>query len=160
MTDPLTEFLLARIAEDRGIALAATQGPWEARPYWFESSGHSYATIPGVIYEEIDAEDGVHIARWDPARVLAECEAKRRMIEDLVAESAEHWGPRESPEREWEWCPKVRTREFCAHTDLEWGPDAPCECGAEWPAYKQVPLLRYFTLPYADHPDFREEWLP
>jgi hypothetical protein len=25
--------------------------------------------------------DATHIARWDPARVLAECEAKRRIVE-------------------------------------------------------------------------------
>jgi hypothetical protein len=28
-----------------------------------------------------DTDDAVHIARHDPARVLAECEAKRRIVE-------------------------------------------------------------------------------
>jgi hypothetical protein len=169
MTDPLVEFLLARNAEDKAVAQSATPGHWKlwGMSVMADQDGTSNVATAVPVAQTAMVVDGRprtfdahHIARWDPARVLAECEAKRRMIEDLVGESAEHWGPRENPEREWEWCPKVRTREFCAHTDLEWGPDAPCECHVEWPDYKRIPLLRYFTLPYADHPDCREEWKP
>jgi hypothetical protein len=84
MTADLPDFLLARIAEDEAVAQAATVGPWEVRPYWFTSNGRSWATVPDIVDEEIDAEDGVHIARWDPARVLAECKAKRRIVTRYV----------------------------------------------------------------------------
>ena len=53
---------------------------------------------------------GPHIARWDPARVLAECEAKRQLIERVG------------------------------------NPD--------WAGF------RILALPYADHPDYQQEWKP
>lgn len=55
----LTEFLLARIEEDEGAArsVASDDG-------WYD-----------------DASAGLHHARWTTARVLAECEAKRRIVE-------------------------------------------------------------------------------
>lgn len=96
----LTEFLIARIAEDEAWARAATPGPW----YWDAPSdrkwpegdeslrtsgqqsdgryddsvlhawGHDAYGIAGR------AEDRAHIARFDPARVLAECAAKRFIV--------------------------------------------------------------------------------
>ena len=81
----LTEFLLARIAEDEAVAAAAVSrrdgvDKWEA-----VGSG----TVVGPGYDKVkhvmlpSSEDGAarHIARHDPARVLAECEAKRRIVE-------------------------------------------------------------------------------
>lgn len=65
-TDTLAAFLLARIAEDDEAATYATNrdgvgrgaGGWGG--WWL---GH---------YQ--------HYSRWDPARVLAECAAKRRVV--------------------------------------------------------------------------------
>ena len=31
---------------------------------------------------------------------------------------------------------------------------------SEWHEWNEDPLLRLLALPYADHPDFREEWRP
>jgi hypothetical protein len=64
-TTTLTEFLLARIAEDEGTAIYA-QTRYDLEPedwggWWF---GHQQ-----------------HYSRYDPARVIAECEAKRRIVE-------------------------------------------------------------------------------
>ena len=81
----LADFLLARIAEDEADARMADRGvPWRSyeRPscsgIWgsVEPGGRGYrvATLPRAL--EAD-----HIARWDPARVLAECDAKRRIVE-------------------------------------------------------------------------------
>jgi hypothetical protein len=64
----LTEFLLARIAEDEWVAEGARRtsgGEW--LPVWLDTP--------------FDARMDDHIARHDPARVLAECEAKRRIVE-------------------------------------------------------------------------------
>jgi len=60
----LAEFLLARIAEDEEMARAALPHfPGEVE-------------IVANVWEDACA----HIARHDPARVLAECEAKRRIV--------------------------------------------------------------------------------
>lgn len=77
----LTEFVLARIAEDEAVARAAgssgedlrwwVDGPAkESGKWWIYSTGEKFA-------HEHTAH---HIARHDPARVLAECEAKRQMV--------------------------------------------------------------------------------
>lgn len=82
MTD-LTEFLLARIAEDESVAKAAYDhdswsvvedgngDPWVVQT---DVTGQKWrvAMVPEV--------PATHIARHDPARVLAECEAKRELI--------------------------------------------------------------------------------
>jgi len=51
----LSDFLLAQIAEDEAVAREADA-----------------ADIQTVPHE--------HVARWNPARVLAECESKRRIV--------------------------------------------------------------------------------
>lgn len=91
MTDDLVAFLLTRIAEDEQVATAALPGPWRAErrlepgpPEWppdvqvlHDLLGHTGAVGSARISEP----DAAHIARWDPARVLAECEAKRLLVD-------------------------------------------------------------------------------
>jgi hypothetical protein len=64
----LDEFLLARIAEDKRIAVDAAaacgQGEWSA----------------DELAAELGATAAEHAARFDPERVLAECSAKRGMV--------------------------------------------------------------------------------
>jgi len=81
----LTEFLLARIAEDE----ASTPGRWD--DHWYD----------------------------DPSRYAREAEAKRRIVEA--------------------W-----------RRDLDEGVEQP----------EQLFATRCLALPYADHPDYREEWRP
>ena len=128
MTLTLTDFLLARIAEDEAVARDASPGTpnWE----FSESAWHSWdvrtvgeksyqITIDseGLSDSVIDHSAGAHVARHDPARVLAECEAKRRVIEE---------------------CDDY---------------DNPSEV-----LILADQILRHLALPYADHPDYREEW--
>jgi len=84
----LTEFLLARITEDEQVARTASwfdRPPIEPTPDW-TYKGDGYEVEPGVTHDRegiaaaVNPEEGTHIARHDPARVLAECEAKRRII--------------------------------------------------------------------------------
>lgn len=95
----LTAFLLARIAEDEEAARAASPGRWTYPGIDSISGGSIYdetRVIANVFYESLADHDGrivrhllspeadangQHIVRHDPARVLAECEAKRRIIE-------------------------------------------------------------------------------
>jgi len=79
----ITEFLLARIAEDEDRAKRAGFGygsVWQVEV----DSAEDWATVHAdgrrdmVGCEDGDVSD--HIARHDPARVLAECESKRRIV--------------------------------------------------------------------------------
>lgn len=78
----ITEFLLARIAEDETVAAAARERT-KNEPWWVDgpavNSGKFWVYATGEKFVEPMVAD--HIARHDPARVLAECEAKRRIIE-------------------------------------------------------------------------------
>jgi hypothetical protein len=145
----LTEFLLARFAEDEEVARAATPGPWFANGAMDENSQVGTGTgvvgrtvgFPGVDRRGDVVSDGVegdggawwpdaqHIARHDPARVLAECDAKRRIVEqhsDVHDCSSVDWAANDFGGAGWIGC------------------DVP----------------RLLALPYADHKDYREEWRP
>jgi hypothetical protein len=77
----VAEFLLARIAEDEAYArLAAEPSDGDGRTAeWTEDASGVLWT--GDDYHPLgDSALSRHIERWDPARVLAECEAKRRVV--------------------------------------------------------------------------------
>lgn len=119
---------------------------WQARdaayyedPYW------SITTTPPGTEETIElvgsgaegggvhmAEVAAHIARHDPARVLAEVEAKRAIVDH-----AEYWFTtlRQTPEG---W-----TVETCTAYRM----------AMEW-------TLRRLAAPYADRPGYQQEWRP
>lgn len=151
----LTEFLLARIAEDEEAARACAEAfpsPWEVADRGWRVRIYAAANVPDVgdhaepgderapCVIEVEPErhhdllnqggwlsDRVeHIARHDPARVLAECEAKRRIVERCSA-------PR--PGDEWD--------------GLDW--DGDLRAVAE-------SVLVALAAVYADHPDYRDEW--
>lgn len=71
----------------------------------------------------------------NPGRVLAECDAKRRIVE--------HHARVADPEGD-------DLADLCAVCDAN-GPEA-----QGWPC----DTLRLLALPYADHPEYREEWRP
>lgn len=88
MSDDLATFLRARLDEDESIARAATPGPWSVDSETYaERIGCNDGTsvVSGSrwngeasVFNETD--DALHIARHDPARVLAEVDAKRKVI--------------------------------------------------------------------------------
>jgi hypothetical protein len=82
----LAKFLADRLAEDEGGArLAAREGgTWtEADPV--RQTGRIESLGGVVVYDEgaPDENQAAHIARHDPARVLREVEAKRKILTDL-----------------------------------------------------------------------------
>jgi hypothetical protein len=131
----LSEFLLARIAEDEAVTREAYGVRWEV----IEGVNASQVLVHraeirddkwrvghlGHVATVERGHDVDHIARWDPARVLAECQAKLRIVERLTelarAEGDETYGAAS-----------------VALTDT----------------------LRLLALPYADHPDYQPEWRP
>jgi hypothetical protein len=106
----LTEFLLARIAEDEAGA---------------------------INYAHFEIRDGIPGTYAIPERVLAECEAKRRIV-------GEH----------------QRTRRSQEYTYIEGYIDPCITCGQVRPRKYPCATLRALALPYAAHPDYRKEWRP
>lgn len=85
-----------------------------------------------------------HILRHDPARILAEVEAKRRVL-------ARHCAAPVPPGNEW-----AKEYPYCAAHFYE-GPGNTVIYPVE---LKNCPELRDLAASYADHPDYREEWKP
>jgi len=73
-----------------------------------------------------------HAARHDPARVLAEVDAKRRTVALCEPPLVETTGPGDTE------------RSFIPGEGPPWGLD----------------VLKLLALPYANHPAYREEWRP
>jgi hypothetical protein len=90
MTADLAAFLLARIEEDEAVARAATPGPWRVDSEDYAEAILADGAIPTYVLSGgrwggeasvFDAtEDALHIARHDPARVLAQCTALRAVV--------------------------------------------------------------------------------
>ena len=122
----LTEFLLARIAEDE----AAARDAGERRGLPYES--------PLYVVDDNYRHDQVGIY---PERVLAECEAKRRIvgIHELDPIEVYSWGT---------------TGGGCGLCDHS------CETGGDTWGHDPCETLKALALPYADHPDYRQEWKP
>lgn len=80
----------------------------------------------------------MHIARHDPARVLREVEAKRRIIDDALR--------------------------YEARIDGEWGcshdPDEIAAGVCPYIPPDEIDALRLLALSYANHPSYRQEWAP
>lgn len=76
----ITEFLLARIAEDEAAAMAATKAT--AMPAFGDTAAESMLGLA-----ESEGADRVaveHFQRHNPDRVLHDCKAKRRQIAHLI----------------------------------------------------------------------------
>ena len=137
MTDDLAQFLRDRLDEDEEAARNATTGPWwveDTSPrYWGEERDAEVSSADGrlaVLQHENDgALNAVHIVRWDPARVLADMQAKRRIV---ALHSDPHGGDPscssiDYPENA-EDCETLRllALPYASHPDYrpEWAPDA------------------------------------
>jgi len=135
--DDLIAFLRARLDEDAELALAAGA---ELGPDWRYDAEHGWVRAvregDGIAtghQDHLEPEHGQHIARHDPARVLAEVEAKRRIIDECAY-----------------WIDKINS----SATDKYPYPNLP-ERGEV-----VLPVLTLLALPYADHPDYRDTWRP
>ena len=141
----LTEFLLARIAEREAVARAATYGPWRYNPAKVNAIDRSesvFAGKPGTMAITVAStgpsddpqsmSDAAHIALHDPARILAECAAKRAVI-------------------------KAAWSDHCL-IEGEWGGGQ--SQGAMSAKNDNPAVVEALASVYADHPDFQEEWRP
>jgi hypothetical protein len=161
----ITEFLLARIAEDEAAAQAASTGPWVWVGEAAEDSAFLYAgdNEPVIAaygnhtegYIECSDADRSYIARHDPARVLAECKAKRAILAEHRPEvETVEWFDTVSDTGTAPVCPSCRPKE-----PIEWHP-RPGEAGVRpegfVPTYvlAPCPTLQALAAVYANHPDY------
>jgi hypothetical protein len=77
----LTEFLLAQIAQDEAMAQEARDGSARDWAEADEDAGCKCCVLVLGLGVVVDDRQAPHIVRWDPARVLAECAAKRAIID-------------------------------------------------------------------------------
>ena len=118
--DDLIAFLRGRLDEDEQTARAADPG----LNYLIGAVEYAYDKV------ELDQR---HAIRHNPARVLAEVDAKRRIVDECAY-----------------WIDKINT----SGTDKYPYPNL-AERGEV-----VLPVLTLLALPYADHPDYRDEWRP
>ncbi|MET8978538.1 DUF6221 family protein [Streptomyces sp. NPDC004539] len=136
----LVEFLRARLDED--AELARSGETWTA----FDESPSAETRRVDVdhSFERVVACTrswrALHIAAHDPARVLLEVDAKRRLLArggPVCTSNCDEPGNEPS------------------NPDTNW--TTPLEHHFDCAAYEAAQLL---ALPYADHLDYREEWRP
>jgi hypothetical protein len=118
----LDEFLLARLAEDKRVAADAAAA--SGREDWEGSEGG-----PG------SPRAAEHVARFDPARVLAECAARRRLVLACreMGPDLQFLGTRPRGLADFPFTPSDQ-HQLAALT------------------------LALLAQPYADHHDYRPEW--
>ncbi len=125
----LAEFLLARIAEDEEAARA--EWDWMIERHgadaWTTGEGKP---IPDEWRYETDRDWTLHVS---PRRVLAECDAKRRIVEHAEVVSG-----------------------MDNQLEGEWGHRS----SVPWDEDEGVRLLRYLALPHAEHPEYQQKWRP
>lgn len=141
----LVQFLRARLDEDAEAAEAARQqiaertgglasaserldgaSRWTVRPWLYSGRVEPSLGMSQTERVEIATTANGHIVRHDPARVLAEVDAKRQAVDHYE---------------------QVRTLTK----------DHEAYILAESAVLRQI---QYMALPYADHPDYRQEWRP
>jgi len=78
----LTEFLTARLDEDELVARSCATERWTVKDGWHD--GLDMEVLSSTYPACIDPEEATHTARHDPARVLAEVEAKRLLVAEIL----------------------------------------------------------------------------
>lgn len=147
--DDLLAFLRARVDDDERLARTAAEGI----SVWHDGSvGETWATDRGLVFGakvalwDCEGADSLcmpeataaHVARHDPARVLADVVAKRKIIDGI------------------QMCRPCGEGRRCVQHDSSAG--SPTITRPAHPVDEQ--LVRLLALPYADNPGYREEWRP
>ena len=129
--DNLAHWLGAQLDEDERIARAAAAMTFGTRWLWDNDHGLVDESDTGVV-ERVQVSIGQHIAEWDPARVLREVAATRRMIEAF---------------------------ERCNYS-VETAPNEDMQNVARAKVDTWRFVLHLRALSYSGRPGYREEWRP
>lgn len=170
-SDPITAFLLARIAEDRAAAQAAieatgvsfsngqSRGAWTASGYgplvWDDDAAQVIAgTYDGPLLEQAHVD---HIVRQSPLVTLARCDADEMMIGEILAERHEV-----NEQDCWYTC-AVATEERDGGDTCRPRAERPdvCDCGRDRRVGRRLCILAYGRRLRPDgtvHPDWDPAW--
>ena len=135
--DALVAFTGARYDEDEAAAQAAARFDGKR---WHASTPKHEEEYDQSVFDEDGANvvafgllpgSAAHMARYDPAWVLADIAIKRRILAEVVEQ----------------------IDDMDARIEGEWG------SGSHTTGESDL-LLSLLALPYAGHPDYRPEWAP
>ena len=141
MTD-LVEFLRVRLDDDEAYARNAFGDHNDAGPDWHEPSSGLLDVGDGDHIITNDSAVSRFVERFDPARALAEVEAKRKLM-------GAHARPHECIALTGSGDRSVADGQPWELWELEHTEDhGPCF------------VLRCLALPYAPHPEYDESWRP
>lgn len=150
----LVAFLTARLDEEEQLARIAA-APDSSGVWTYVHGPHEIKVVNALGYHVIEHCDdgaditstGMHIAHWDPARVLQELEAKREIVR-LHGRMSVQPGHPYFNDAHLTTDPMVLCRS--------------CEPERMWRRERSWPCrtLRTLALPYAGHPDYDEAWRP
>lgn len=160
--DDLVRWLGEQFDEDERVAREACK---YASPAWHldEEFGETVLWWPPEFhtrYEEdkhwrglaIDQDIAPHIAEWDPARVLREIDAKRRLVDDFTSER-HHVNDGDC----WYTCPAATEARDGGETCDDSRRGGACDCGRDARVERRLRLLAF---PYEARPGYRAEWRP
>ncbi|MFI7408745.1 DUF6221 family protein [Streptomyces sp. NPDC049627] len=147
MIDDLVVFLRARLDEDEEIARKATARQPGGETWMYDGTGVRAGSDLKVAWPQVPVI-AEHIARHDPARVLAEIDAKRQVIAPYAVALEE----RESV--------RARMRKVLDSDQDEFMRLHRQESELIETARVLAPAVQALALPYADHTDYREDWRP
>lgn len=142
--DELVRWLGKQLDADERIARAVEDrsAPWDGQ--WMADGNSAVRTYNGHVlfyrHGSGPLKPGLtdHVAEWDPARVLRETDAKRRLLDEHKPGSPKG---RPTMERHCLTCTTAQAWDEKAN-------EANCL------------TLRVLALPYSDRPGYREEWRP
>ena len=132
----LLAFIRSQLDEDERVARAVPEAPWGGR-----SDSTGYPDIISVPRDQQHGRDEIvlsdvwrdgivdYATRFDPARVLAEVDAKRRILDE--------YDKALNRRRQW-----------------------PGDLSSAGALLTMVHVVKLLALPFAGHPDYREEWRP
>jgi hypothetical protein len=157
MTDLIT-WLRAQLDEDERVARRAG---WDFPAWSYDretftvSSGAGPIAGHGQIGSPLNDVDGEHIARHDPARVLADVQAKRRILDEHAVSTKAETG----------WTGEVVGKRTWGETGRVLYSCRICDFGgrhedAEYHSKPGCLTVRLLALPYADRLGYLEEWRP
>jgi Family of unknown function (DUF6221) len=169
-------FLLARIADDEAAARAATPGPWHGGDDQGRGVVNADQPDPSLnefpdwqarsicnesAFGDIRPENAVHIARHDPARVLADCAAKRAIVERHILCEEENQLYSARFDRYAAWAEEAGMEgedEETAAAFAQVEPQLPSRVTTPFETDGLRIAVRLLAQPYATHADFDPAW--
>ncbi|MDX2565245.1 DUF6221 family protein [Streptomyces sp. TX20-6-3] len=145
----LAKFVAARLDEDEQVAKRAGMKRRDDETWTYSADAGSEVRAASLgVTGRIVPVFGDHIARHDPARVLAEVDAKRRILASYTSALAQKDLLRSQMRQVIDTDHDEFARLHKQETEL-------FEMGR-----KLRPVVAALALPYAGHPDYDEAWRP